>query len=119
MKLDEVPPNLGTGTTDGINDAYEALVYDQDSAQELATLLKRDPKGTIRRAIRMDSIQRETLAAMSEDELQELVAPVLEALDQPDPTSGRLVLGTATVPASESASGKVQIKTVITVEFSF
>ncbi len=91
--VQDLPPNLGKADSDGINDAYEALVHDKRSAGELAALLRRDPRGTIRRVVRMSATQRQTLNSMSADGLKTLVAPVLKALGSPDPTRVGFRLG--------------------------
>lgn len=95
MNLDEIPAKIGAGTTDGINDAFEALVHDNKSAQELAELLGRDPRGTIRRVISLTADQRATLNDMTDAEIRELVAPVIEALGQPNPSEVQLELAPA------------------------
>jgi hypothetical protein len=111
MRLQDVAPNLGRGDTDGVNEAYEALVFDKASAAELADLLERDPRGVIRRAIRMDSTQRKTLATMGPKDAQELVAPVIEALRGSDPLAARFAVG-----VTDGQGTTAKRKTKITIE---
>jgi hypothetical protein len=90
-RIQKLPLKVGNADTDGVNDAYEAVVYGgPELIREAGYLLREDPKGVIRRMFRMNAYQRAVLAEMPNHEVRELVAPVLDALGSRDPTRSRL-----------------------------
>ena len=92
MKLTEIPVLIGSADTEGLNSALNVVVQEDDTAKGLAALLEENPRGVIRRAIRLNRYQNATLAEMSDEEVQALVKPVVAALRGPDVLKARINL---------------------------
>jgi hypothetical protein len=90
--VDNIPPKVGPATEEGINDAIDAVVSEQERAEVVAGLLEEDPRMAIRRALELNSYQRAALVEMTDDEVGELVSPVVEALRSDDPQNFRVRL---------------------------
>ena len=88
--MDNIPPKVGPATEEGINDFIDAVVSEPERAEIVAGLLEEDPRMAIRRALELNSYQRAALLAMSDDEVRELVSPVVEALRGEDPQNFRV-----------------------------
>jgi hypothetical protein len=112
MLLRDLPSNAGPATDEGINDALEAAFADEEEAKGLADLLEQNPRRSIRRAIRLNRYQRASLMEMSDDELRELVSPVVGALRGADPFDFR-----ARIVEQVITESPLKIKCTIEIDF--
>lgn len=88
-----LPLKVGNADTDGLNDAYDAVVHGgAEMIREAGYLLREEPKMVIRRVLRLNAYQRAALAEMSSDETGTLVGPVIDALGSREPCRVRLRL---------------------------
>lgn len=88
MEFRELPVKFAVADTDGISNALDVLASTPEDARDVAQLLEERPIDVIRRVLTLNRYQRAGLAEMTDDELKELVRPVLEVLRSDDP--GRL-----------------------------
>lgn len=85
MDINYLPVKIARADTDGINNAIEAIVVDEASAENLARMLKKDPVAVIRRTLHLNPYQRAGLAELTEEEIATLISPVIEVLTSKDP----------------------------------
>ncbi len=111
MKLAELPAHAGLGDTEGLNHVLNAVVHDEQTAKEGASLLEQNPRGVIRRLIRLNRYQNAWLAETFDEELKALVNPVVKALKGPDALKFRIVLHEEITTHSP-----LRIKKTITIE---
>jgi hypothetical protein len=90
--VDNIPPKVGPASEEGINDAIDAIVSEPERARDVAQVLEENPRIAIRRAVELNSYQRAALVELSDGEVQELVAPVVEALRSDDVQNFRVRL---------------------------
>lgn len=88
VEFRELPVKFAVADTDGISNALDVLASTPEDARDVAQLLEERPIDVIRRVLTLNRYQRAGLAEMTDDELKELVRPVLEVLRSDDP--GRL-----------------------------
>ena len=91
MRLDELPNKIAKADSEGINNAIESIVTDETSAKKLATLLKGNPLGVIKRSLNLTLTQRQTLTKMSNQEISQLVAPIVKVLEAGDQTKLHII----------------------------
>jgi hypothetical protein len=89
MDFENLPVKVALADTDGINNAYDSIVWSREGAGDLERLLREQPRDVIRRVLSLNRYQRASLGEMTDEEVTELVQPVLELLRSDDPTRMR------------------------------
>ena len=84
MDFENLPVKMAKANTDGINDAVD-LLSSRGDAKDVARMLSEQPLDVIRKVLSLNRYQRAGLAELKDDEVKELVEPVVKVLQSEDP----------------------------------
>lgn len=111
QEMQAVPVKIGQIGQEALDDALDIVVSSGD-AREVAAALRENPRLVARRVFRMNPFQYAALSEMSDEQLQEMLAPLVRELEGDNPARVRAILREEVTHESPlKCSCKIEIET--------
>ena len=79
-ELNEFPLKVGRVDTEGVNNAVDAVITDENLRKGAIDLLQKSPRLLVRRMMQLNPYQRAALDEMPDEELSTMLKPIVKAL---------------------------------------